>query len=90
MDFRKQAKESRTKKLHQLTVSGPDEKVGASDFTPYADPKLDQKTGKRPVNPRAFKRGGKVAAMEGEKAKKRGDRRQPSNPICQGPDIPAA
>lgn len=74
MDFRKQAKESRTKKLHQLTVSAPDAKTDASDFTPYADPKMDKKTGKRPINPRNFKRGGKVAALEGATAKKRGDR----------------
>jgi hypothetical protein len=74
MDFRKQAKESRTKKLHQLTVSAPDAKTDASDFTPYADPNMDKKTGKRPINPRNFKRGGKVAALEGATAKKRGDR----------------
>ena len=74
MDFRKQAKESRTKKLHQLTVSAPDAKTDASDFTPYADPNMDKKTGKRPINPRNFKRGGKVAALDGAKAAKRGDR----------------
>jgi len=74
MDFRKQAKESRTKKLHQLTVSAPDSKVDSSDFVPYPDPDMDKKTGLRPKNPRAFKRGGKVTALEGGKAKKRGDR----------------
>lgn len=74
MDFRKQAKESRGKKLHQLTVSGKDSKVDASDFTPYANPEMDKKTGLRPKNPRAFKRGGKVAALDGDKAQKRGDR----------------
>jgi hypothetical protein len=74
MDFRKQAKESRTKKLHQLTVSAPDAKTDASDFTPYADPNMDKKTGKRPINPRNFKRGGKVTALDGDKAQKRGDR----------------
>lgn len=74
MDFRKEAKDSRTKKLHQLTVSGPDAKTDASSFTPYADPKMDQKTGLKPKNPRAFKRGGKVTALDGDKAKKRGDR----------------
>jgi len=74
MDFRKQAKDSRAKKLHQMTVSGPDAKVDSSDFTPYADPQMDKKTGLKPKNPRAFKRGGKVTALEGDKAKKRGDR----------------
>ena len=74
MDFRKQAKDSRAKKLHQMTVSGPDAKVDSSDFTPYADPQMDKKTGLKPKNPRAFKRGGKVTALEGAKAKKRGDR----------------
>lgn len=74
MDFRKQAKESRAKKLHQMTVKAPDAKVDASDFQPYADPNMDKKTGKRPINPRAYKRGGKVAPMEGGKAAKRGDR----------------
>lgn len=74
MDFRKQAKESRAKKLHQMTVSGKDAKVDSSDFTPYADPNMDKKTGKRPLNPRNYKRGGKVAALDGAKAAKRGDR----------------
>ena len=74
MDFRKEAKASRAKKLHQMTVSGPDAKVDSSDFKPYADPQMDKKTGKKPVNPRAYKRGGKVAALEGGKAGKRGDR----------------
>lgn len=74
MDFRKEAKASRDKKLHQLTVKAPDAKVDASGFKPYANPELDKKTGKRPVNPRAFKRGGKVTALDGDKAAKRGDR----------------
>ena len=74
MDFRKQAKESRAKKLHQMTVKAPDAKVDSSDFTPYADPNMDKKTGKRPINPRNYKRGGKVAALDGAKAAKRGDR----------------
>ena len=74
MDFRKQAKESRAKKLHQMTVKAPDAKVDSSDFTPYADPNMDKKTGKRPISPRNYKRGGKVAALDGAKAAKRGDR----------------
>jgi hypothetical protein len=65
-EMAKKAREAMKDKAKRLASDRPLEKVDSSDFTPPAMLNAEAKTGMRPVSPRAYKRGGKVA---GEHAK---------------------
>jgi hypothetical protein len=56
-------------KANRLAYGDPHQKVDASSWTPPEPMNPDVQTGMRPVSKRQFKRGGKVAHMEGHKAK---------------------
>jgi hypothetical protein len=68
----KRAREALKSKAKRL-AGAQAEKVDASSFTPAPPMNADVKTGMRPISPRAFKKGGKVA---GGVAKVRADRVQ--------------
>jgi hypothetical protein len=68
----KKARDAMRSKISRLMRSA--EKVDASSFTPAEPLNADVKTGMRPVSRRQFKRGGKVAKMEGGACKPRADR----------------
>ena len=68
-DMSRAARRAMRAKIHRLTqpTSG---KVDASDYGPEEVLDAGIKTGMRPVSRRAFKKGGKVVAMEGKDAAK--------------------
>lgn len=65
---RKGMRKSAAEKASRLAKGDPTQKVDASSWTPPAPMDADVKTGMRPLSKRQFKRGGKVANMEGAKA----------------------
>jgi hypothetical protein len=65
---RKGMRKSAADKANRLAHGDPHQKVDASSWTPPEPMNADVQTGMRPVSKRAFKRGGKVAQMEGLKA----------------------
>lgn len=67
-DDRKGMRKAASDKAKRLTSADPHQKVDASSWTPPEPIDADVKTGLRPISPRQFKRGGKVAHMEGAKA----------------------
>ena len=65
---RKGMRKSAADKANRLAHGDPHQKVDASSWTPPEPMNADVQTGMRPISPRQFKRGGKVAHMEGLKA----------------------
>ena len=66
---RKGLRDRAAAKAKRLANNSPG-KVDASSWTPDSTPvSSDNQTGMKPISRRAFKRGGKVASMEGSKAK---------------------
>lgn len=65
---RKGMRKSAAEKASRLAKGDLTQKVDASSWTPPAPMDADVKTGMRPLSKRQFKRGGKVANMEGAKA----------------------
>ena len=51
-----------------------DQEVSSADWSPAEPLEADVKTGMRPISRRAYKKGGKVAMMEGSSGSKRSDR----------------
>lgn len=74
----KAARAAMKKKIERITAD-PHEKVDASDWSPPEPLNTEGKTGLRPVSPRAFKKGGKVVAMKGEKSRKNAGRKARAN-----------
>ena len=71
----KAARAAMKNKASRLTKGEPRTKVDASSWTPPEMLNTTAKTGLRPVSRRAFKKGGKVVAMEGEYCPPRADRK---------------
>ena len=71
----KAARAAMKNKAKRLTNGEPRTKVDASSWTPPEMLNTTAKTGLRPVSRRAFKKGGKVVAMEGEYCPPRADRK---------------
>lgn len=67
-DNRKGMRKSAAKKAMMLAKGDPTQKVDASSWSPPEAMEPGVKTGMRPISARQFKRGGKVAHMEGAKA----------------------
>ena len=57
----KAARAAMKSKISRLVRTDPKSKVDASDYTPPDALNADVQTGMRPVSPRAFKKGGKIA-----------------------------
>jgi hypothetical protein len=66
--IRKSSRKAAMEKAKRLSGGDPREKVDSSTFTPPDFMNPEVKTGLRPISKRAFKRGGKVAHLEGTKA----------------------
>ena len=62
----REARRAMRAKAHRLATTMPG-KVDCSDYGPEQDLHTTDKTGMRPVSRRAYRKGGKVVAVEGEK-----------------------
>lgn len=71
----KAARAAMKKKIERITSTDPHQRVDASSWTPPEPLNTEAKTGLRPVSRRAFKKGGKVVAMVGDKAHKNAGRK---------------
>jgi hypothetical protein len=71
----KAARAANKAKAKRMSAGDPHAKVDASDWTPPEPLNTEAKTGLRPVSRRAFKKGGKVVDMVGEKAHKNAGRK---------------
>jgi hypothetical protein len=73
-EMSRMARRAMRAKIHRLT-KGVEGKVDASDYGPEEVLNADVKTGLRPVSRRAYKKGGKVVAVEGKDAVKHAGKR---------------
>ena len=73
-ELAKKARSAMRDKISRLMRTDPKAKVDGSSYIPPEPLDADVKTGLRPVSRRQFKRGGKVAKMEGGACKPRADR----------------
>lgn len=71
----KAARAAMKNKANRLTKGEPRAKVDASSWTPPEMLNTTAKTGLRPVSRRAYKKGGKVVAVDGEYCAPRADRK---------------
>jgi hypothetical protein len=63
-------------KAARLTKTDPKQKVDASGYSPPDAMDADVKTGARPIQPRLYKRGGKLVRMSGGQCAPRADRKK--------------
>jgi hypothetical protein len=75
----KSARKAMKEKAARLAKTDPKQKVDASGYTPPDALDADVKTGARPINPRLYKRGGKLVRMSGGKCAPRADRKKRKN-----------
>jgi len=78
-ELAKKARNAMRDKISRLMRTDPKAKVDGSSYVPPEPLDADVKTGLRPVSRRQFKRGGKVAKMEGGYCKPRADRKMRKN-----------
>ena len=71
----KSARKAMKEKAARLAKTDPKQKVDASGYTPPDAMDADVKTGARPIQPRLYKRGGKLVRMSGGKCAPRADRK---------------
>lgn len=71
----KAARAANKAKAMRMSAGDPHAKIDASDWTPPEMLNTEAKTGLRPVSRRAYKKGGKVVEMMGEKAHKNAGRK---------------
>lgn len=72
----KSARKAMKEKAARLAKTDPKQKVDASGYTPPDAMDADVKTGARPIQPRLYKRGGKLVRMSGGKCAPRADRKK--------------
>lgn len=72
----KSARKAMKEKAARLTKTDPKQKVDASGYSPPDAMDADVKTGARPIQPRLYKRGGKLVRMSGGKCAPRADRKK--------------
>ena len=72
----KSARKAMKEKAARLAKTDPKQKVDASGYTPPDALDADVKTGARPIQPRLYKRGGKLVRMSGGKCAPRADRKR--------------
>jgi len=72
----KSARKAMKEKVARLTKTDPKQKVDASGYSPPDAMDADVKTGARPIQPRLYKRGGKLVRMSGGQCAPRADRKK--------------
>lgn len=72
----KSARKAMKEKAARLAKTDPKQKVDASEYTPPDALDADVKTGARPIQPRLYKRGGKLVRMSGGQCAPRADRKK--------------
>lgn len=75
----KSARKAMKEKAARLAETDPKQKVDASGYSPPDALDADVKTGARPIQPRLYKRGGKLVRMSGGKCAPRADRKKRKN-----------
>jgi len=78
-ELAKSSRKAMKEKAARLAKTDPKQKVDASGYSPPDALDADVKTGARPIQPRLYKRGGKLVRMSGGKCAPRADRKKRKN-----------